>query len=317
MERADVLAGLRGRWDEPCLDAARQEIVAALLAGSTPVDSPFGLVAGRLDLRGLPVTATRAPHVARVDVEPAEGAAWSGLDLTGAELSGMNWRGHCVEDCVVDHARVEGLRCWGVDVTGSSFVGADLRSGQLGPLPTEQFGPSRWVRVDLRRADLRGAQAGAEFSSVDLGNAKLTGADLGWSLLHDVRFAGVVHGLTIGRRPVADRPADWTLTDVDLTRARPRGLRLIGVDLGAMDLRLPEDDEHWRVRGWPAVLEAVEARAQRAEDDVRLTAKVWVEQQRADLGPQQSEGFIAERDLLELGGPALAALVRDVLAPPG
>ncbi|MFN8074526.1 MAG: pentapeptide repeat-containing protein [Kineosporiaceae bacterium] len=318
MARADVLAGLVSRWDDTGVGATRQRLVAELLAGSTPTSSPFGRVEGRLDLRGLPVTAALSPQTSRADVGTADGQGWRSIDLSGAELSGMNWRGHRVEDCVFDHARLEGLRCWAVTVTGSSFVGADLRAGQLGPLPTGQVGPSRWSEVDLRRSDLRGAHAGAEFTSVDLGNAKLTGADLGWSTLTDVRFAGVVHGLTIGARPVSDRPAGWTLTAVDLTAARPRGLRLIGVDLGTRDVRLPEDDEHWRVPEWPAVLDAVESRALRTgDDDARLAAAVWVDRQRADLGPRQREGFVARRDLLELGGPALAALVRDVIAPAG
>ena len=140
---------------------------------------------------------------------------------------------------------------------------------------------SSWTGVDLRGADLRGAHAQVRFERVDFRNARFTATDWGWSDLVGCAFAGVVHGLTIGRRPIADRPAGWTLREVDLTAARPRDLVLNGVDLGApeVDVRLPAGDEHWRIRDWPAFLDRVATAVAIMPDgdEDRAAATIWHE----------------------------------------
>ena len=128
----------------------------------------------------------------------------------------------------------------------------------------------------------------------------------------------MVQGLTIGRRPVAHRPAGWTLREVDLTAARPRDLVLIGVDLGApeVDVRLPADDEHWHVPDWPAFLDRVAtAVAGMPDGDDKMVATIWHDYARGYIGPRQREGFIATWDVRRLGDQALLDTLRACLAP--
>ena len=185
---------------------------------------------------------------------------------------------------------------------------ANLFHGQLGTGLD-----SSWTRVDLRGADLRGAHAQVRFERVDFRNARFTATDWGWSDLVGCTFAGVVQGLTLGRRPIADRPAGWTLREVDLTAARPRDLSLIGVDLGApeVDLRLPTGDEHWRITDWPAFLDRVAAAvAELPDGDDRMVATIWHEHASRNTGPRQTEGFIATWDVLRLGDQPLLDTLR-------
>jgi hypothetical protein len=122
----------------------------------------------------------------------------------------------------------------------------------------------------------------------------------------------------LGRKPVAERPSSWNLRGVDLSRARPRDLRLIGVDLGCAwaDVRLPEDAEHWLVEDWPAFCDRAEAAIRLlAEGDLKDVAEIWLDDERSIRGPAQSIGFVATWDLRHLGGDDLVDLVRRVVAP--
>jgi hypothetical protein len=100
--RSEELRLLRERWRIPDLQAAVAQTREALLRGGHVV-SPFADVAGRLDLRGLPVNGAvadwrdRKPRMS-AGSDPSRGpsvarpAAWDGLDLTGAELWELSWR---------------------------------------------------------------------------------------------------------------------------------------------------------------------------------------------------------------------------------
>ncbi|MGY4644941.1 pentapeptide repeat-containing protein [Cellulomonas sp. URHB0016] len=321
MARADDLRALRARWSG--VDRAEiARLVSHLVRGVPIVDGPFGHVDDRVDLRGCPVTPTSTPAQRTTVGARAEGAAdlptWSGLDLSGAHLDAMSWMELSVRDCVLDDADLGGLRCWGVEVADTSLRRTSLSHGQLGTGLESYHLPSSWTDVDLRGADLRGAHAQVRFERVDFRNARFSATDWGWSDLVGCTFAGVVHGLTIGGRRAADRPPGWTLREVDLTSARPRDLVLNGVDLGApeVDVRLPADDEHWRVEGWPAFLDRVaSAVADLPDGDDRTVAAIWHEYEVGYLGARQQQGFIATCDVLRLGGPPLRELLRACLAP--
>jgi uncharacterized protein YjbI with pentapeptide repeats len=199
------------------------------------------------------------------------------LDLTGADLSEMGWMGLTVSDCVLDDANLEGLRCWGVTVTATSIRRGTLFHGQLGG--PARFWPqrTRWQHVDLSQADLRGATADVRFEGISFRNAKFSSStNFRWSDLVDCSFAGVLHGVQIGGRPIAERPPGWTLTGVDLIEARPRGLQLVGVNLGttAVDIRLPRDDAHWVIDDWSGYLRRVAATVDRLPPgDEKLTVE--------------------------------------------
>jgi uncharacterized protein YjbI with pentapeptide repeats len=182
VRRAEVVHGWRERW-RSVDSAAVRSIAADLISGRPVTATVFDTVAGRVDLRGLPltevVTDRRAgPRRARVgdpnpdhEASPESGPCWTGLDLSGADLTELGWTGLTVRDCILDDANLEGLRCWGVTVTDTSMRTAKLFHGQLGA-PAE-FWPhrSRWQRVDFTRADLRGATADAIFEAVKFDHA--------------------------------------------------------------------------------------------------------------------------------------------------
>jgi len=313
--RQDELTALARRWSAIPAETAR---VVRALGGTGRVESPFGLVGHRQDLRGCPVSS---PLPARAAAEAAarnttDRTRWTSLDLSGARLQQSRWTDHLVQDCVLDDADLSGLRCWGVHVQASSFVRADLDHGQLGA--GADFWPvrSRWEQVDLRSADLRGVVTDSVLRRVDFGSAKLRGARLGWSDLEDCRFAGVIVNLTIGQRPVARRPTGWLLRGVDLRRATLRECQVIGVDVGApeVDIRWPEGDGHWYVPDWPELVARVGSVLPAIDDpDLRRRAGTWHEFAVTDSGPGQRAAYIAEHDLRSLGGDPLVELVAGLL----
>jgi uncharacterized protein YjbI with pentapeptide repeats len=323
VRRSEESRLLRERWQVRDLHTAVARAREALLRGGRVV-SPFPDVAGRVDVRGLPVSRAvtdwrdRPPRLS-AGSDPSRGpsaarrAAWQGLDLTGAELREMNWTELAVRDCVLDDADLTGLRCWGVDVAGCSMRRAKMFHGQLGA--PARFWPrrSQWRDADLRQADLRGATASVLFQDVDFRNAKFQRTDFGWSDLKNCRFAGVVLGLKIGHRPIPEHPAGWLLSGVDLTAATPRRLELIGVNLDVADIRLPADADHWLIPDWPDYLQRLAAAvAVLPEGMLKLTASIWLDYAIRDQSPGQTTGFIAAWDLTHLGGTELRDLLNRV-----
>lgn len=278
------------------------------MACDREVRSPFGTVEGRADLRGLTL---RAPgDRGRMSIGDAGPSRWTALALSGAALTELNWSDHVVSDCVFDDADLTGLRCWGAVVERCSLRRAALYTAQLGAQAPGRS-QSRWQDVDLSSADLRRSTASrAILQRARFDGAKLTGAH--WTSLVDCSFRGVVAGLTLGGDPVGDGPGAAHLVGVDMTAAKPRGLRLVGVDLGhpSVSLALPSDADHWHVADWPGFLARVAGHLGTiADDDLRVTAEVWLGRARADSGPRQSIGFLARWDLKDLGGPALVELL--------
>jgi uncharacterized protein YjbI with pentapeptide repeats len=308
MRRFEVLRGWRERWNTPEMRPLARQLASELLAGDVRSVSPFGLVDGRVDLRGLQadlLTAKRDPMYQRTGVR---GGCWDALDLSGAGLSGMNWLGLRVTDCVLVDAQLDDLRCWGIEVADCVLRRASLRHAQIGA-PAEGYGTSTWRRVDLQNADLRQLHGTVVLEDVDLGHAKFARTNLGWSELVRVHFGGVVTGLIIGDLHADQRPPVWPLIDVDLREATIRDLSLVGVNLGTpeVDIKLPDDADHWLIRDWPAFLGRI---ASRAPFDLRQSADVWVDHHRRALGPQQSWGFTTLRDAREYAGEPFADLLR-------
>lgn len=307
MRRIEVLRGWRERWNPPDMRPAARKLVSQLLAGRVQTASPFGLIDGRVDLRGLQVdllSATRDPLYQRVDVSTGH---WDALDLSGAGLSGMNWTGLRVTDCLLVETQLDDLRCWGIEVADCVARGASLRHAQIGA-PAEEYGRSSWRRVDLQGADLRQLHGNVLLEDIDLSRATFAHTNLGWSDLNRVRFRGTVSGLIIGDLHADQRPRVWTLREVDLSEARIRELSLIGVNLGTsdVDIRLPDDEEHWLIRDWPAFLDRV---ASNAPADLRQAADTWIEHHRHEFGPHQIWGFATLWDSRKYAGDPFAELL--------
>ena len=308
MRRIEVLRGWRERWNLPEMRPVARKLATELLSGGVRTASPFGMVDGRVDLRGLQLdllNATSDPMYQRVSVHTGH---WDALDLSGAGLSGLNWTGLRVTDCVLGDAQLDDLRCWGIEVADCVAHRASLRHAQIGAL-AEGHPRSSWRRVDLQGADLRQAHGNVVLEDVDLSRAKFGHTNLGWSDLTRVRFRGTVAWLIIGDLHADQRPPVWTLREVDLSEAKPQELTLIAVNLGTpeVDVRLPDDEEHWLIRDWPAFLDRV---ASSAPDDLRRAAEIWVDHHRHELGPTQAWGFTTLRDSLKYAGEPFAELLR-------
>jgi len=218
MSRLEVLREWRARWTLPDVKPVARQLASELLAGDIRTASPFGLNDGRVDLRGLQVdllTATTDLMYQRVGVSTGR---WDALDLSGAGLSGMNWKGLRVSDCVLADAQLDDLRCWGIEVVDCLAQRASLRHAQIGA-PAEGYARSSWRRVDLQGADLWQLHGNVVLEDVDLSRAKFGSTNLGWSDLNRVTFRGRVKGLIIGDLHADQRPADWT--SARLTSARP------------------------------------------------------------------------------------------------
>lgn len=307
MRRLEAIRGWRSRWELPELKPVARQLASEMLAGNLTTASPFGFINGRVDLRGLQVdllAAARDPMYQRVSVIAGR---WDALDLSGAGLSGMNWTGLGVSNCVLVDAQLDDLRCWGVEVSDCVARRASLRQAQIGAA-AEGYGRSSWRRIDLEGADLRRLIGDVVLEDVDLGRAQFGHTSLGWSDLIRIRFRGLVRGLIIGDLHADQRPAAWTLSEVDFSEADLRDLRLLAVNLGTeeADIRLPDTAEQWLIRDWPAFLDRVAANA---PADLGQAADIWVDQHRRELGPQQIWGFTTLRDAVDYAGKPFAELL--------
>lgn len=308
MRRLDVLREWRERWNQPEVKPIARQLAAEMLAGEVRTPAPFGLTDARVDLRGLQVDLLSSTHNPMYERPSAHHGHWVDLDLSGSGLSGMNWMGLRVTNCVFADAQLDDLRCWGVEIADCSAQRASLRHAQIGA-PAKGFARSSWRRVDLRGADLRQLHGNVVMEDVDLSRAKFGRTSLGWSGLNRVQFEGVVKGLSIGDLRADQRPRAWTLQGVDFTEARPHDLSFIAVNLGSpeVDIRLPDDESHWLIRDWPQFLDRVDANA---PNDLRATARTWTDHQRINLGPQQTWGFTTLKDALTYHGEPFAELLR-------
>jgi uncharacterized protein YjbI with pentapeptide repeats len=311
------------------LQAVREAVLGRLLSGESLAGLPLQRIDGRFDLRG--IFSNRQEMGGRqvgqvLEVNPAgqrrgffkrrvEPQIWQDLDLRFADLPEMRWMNIDVVGCRFDYAHLQGLRCWGVHVTDSCFAGADVRMSQWGPHQPDQFRRSVWQQVDFSRADIRSTSCELDFVAVNFSHAKFTNTHWGWSNLEGVTFEGRVHGLEIGGRPIAERPADWRITGVDLSRARLSHVSFIGVDLGVVDVQLPDDEHHLIIDGWPQYLARVRDRIAKLESERdHLPAQIWLDHVSQDSGPNQTTGVVAVEDIVGLGGENLLELLKSQLA---
>lgn len=320
MARLDELKGLERRWKEPGPDVLRS-VRAELRSGQGRVASPFGDVAGRSDFRGLRLNPGDFRRRSQIGAAASERAAprpgtvwsnWESMDFTGGDLGEMSWMQHRAVNCVFDDADLNGLRCWGVTVTDCSFRRSRLYQAQLGPGPEFWGNQSAWIGVDFRQADLRGFHATSLFADADFGNAKFRQSHLGWSVLRNCNFRGVVQGLSVGSLGEAP-PTGWSLRGVDMRHAKPRDFLLHRVDLGQpyVEILLPEDEQHWLIPGWRAFLDRLEqAITALPAGDERKMATIWLDCERRNLGPEQTHGFVSVADVAKFGGASLLDLLK-------
>jgi uncharacterized protein YjbI with pentapeptide repeats len=309
-----------------------EEVLARLKAGASLGGLGLGEVDGRVDLRGIPAprprlispedTARRlagrrliqAAFIEMTGHVFVDGAALRGLDLTGARLDEVIFRGCKLDDCVLDGASGRDLALIRTSVRGCSFRGASLKGAAL--CAAEDGGYTEYDRVDFTGADLRGDSrtVTAWFRDCDFSGARLDGTsfvDCGLVRcrfagdLQDVRFYG--SGILSGERKGPDHVAD-----LDLSGAVLRNVTVKGVHLAAV--RLPDDPGLRVIRNYPCVMRKAAAALRGREDKpaVFLRMRFTGALKNIDLGPPV--GLVNRNDYLRWGGQEMVALLDSVLA---
>ena len=270
----------------------------------------LGKVAGRWDLRGRTMSEpATSPMVVdgynAVNVKGYDeliGVALEGIDLSGAIWPHLRLSRVRIRDCVLDDARIPGLRSQAVDVTDSSFRGADMRdAGMSGHVARIRPRYSTWVGVDFTGADLRGSGHGVEqyidcsFSKARLDEVNFLGARHVRS-----RFEGRLDDVFFYRKTPLRRSHNDIVNNmerVDFTRAQVVGGRFWG--LGLEDSYLPTGAHHLivhpKVAGARSVLEQLN-RARPARNLVEL--RVIMELLIAEGPERPSARGIVHRELL-------------------
>ncbi|WP_091076700.1 pentapeptide repeat-containing protein [Microlunatus sagamiharensis] len=216
------------------------------LTGQGPQPDGLGVVGGRVDLRGIPLTAT--PATIGDPDDPARGVAWESLDLSGAQLEELRFFGGSVRDCRFDGASLTGLKLWGTEVVDCSFKRADLRSRALG---TGEWHGRRtvWRRVAFDRANLREATFRGcllEACTFEKTTKRLLIEDCE---VVDCVFTGVLDTLLVSGRAL-QHPVSPSMFSADFSRAVFEESKIEGYSLDRVVL--PEQDDLLVVRHYPA-----------------------------------------------------------------
>lgn len=274
MKPAEVSA-LRARWRSPegrelARDAMRW------LAGHRPRPSGLGEVDGRTDLRGLeffaaagigeqfPLGGANFQNIA--GMLEFRGVTWTHLDLSGAVIRYARFMNSVIADCRFERADLTDWRLWDVEVSDSSFEGADLRDSALG---TGRFEGAvvRWTDVVFDRADLRHSHfTEARLHRVSFRGTKLRSSGFQECDLESVVFEGILTSVRFEATSDRTGQAEHWMRDVDFRRADLRSGFFAGYRME--DVRLADDV--LLVTDVPGIIDAAVSLAQDEDDVVRF-----------------------------------------------
>lgn len=306
------------RWKSGDGEQLVQEVFGRLLSGKPLADLRLGEYEDRIDLRGLPLprpealnTFQKAGWVVQElgGLLKFEGVRLENLDLSQSQLEGCRFIRSAISNCRFDQARCQDWRLWAVEVTNSSFVGADLRKAVLGAWYEGRGDTYR--RVTFSGANLRSIVCpAATFIDCDFGTAQLAKVDFQSSSFVRCRFAGLLrevifydHGFKTGK-PEANPMEDVDFSDAELRMVEFRRLNLDRVTF-------PRSDDHLIVRNYRCVLERA---VRELQEDARWKGlRAVIEHRLKWAGPRQEVGEFNRRDLLEAGGEAEAEFAADLL----
>jgi uncharacterized protein YjbI with pentapeptide repeats len=302
---------LVARWRTPEGEALTKEVFGRLVAHESLVDLKLGEHDGRIDLRGIaaPAPAQLGAHERKgwlvqevADLVKFEQAQLVDLDFTGGSLQSFRFLNAGISNCRFDEARCQDWRLWAVDVTDTSFMGADLRKSVLGAW-YESRGDV-YQSVNFSRANLRSIVCpAATFTDCDFANAQLTKVDFQSSSFIRCRFAGLLREVMFYDRGFkTGKPDPNPMEDVDFSQAELRMVEFRHLDLDRV--KFPQGSDHLLVHHYRCVLE-------RAVHELQSDAK-WrglrsvIEHRLKWAGPRQQVGEFNRRDLVEMGGEAEA-----------
>jgi uncharacterized protein YjbI with pentapeptide repeats len=292
------------RWTTREGQRLANEVLARLSSRRTLQGLGLGEIDGRLDLRGLTVpqptrvSSTREGRL-RVDTLTGlvefDGAELRDLDLRHSQLDSIRFFRCSVVNCRFDGARCRDWRLWAVDVTDSSFVGADLRSSMLGAWHNGRGGTFR--NVDFSRADFRDAVSStATFVDCDFSYARLVKIDFDSSGFIRCRFAGELREVTFWDHGFkTGKPDPNPMEDVDFSNATLRWVEFRRLDLDRV--RFPNDADHIVVRNFPCVLRSILGALHGNESPAARHLRVFCEHDLKWIGEHQQVGVFQRLDL--------------------
>jgi len=302
---------LVGRWRTPDGERLAKEVFGRLTAGKSLRDLGLGEHDGRVDLRGIsapaPVQKGAREQQGWVIQEVGglvkfERVKLVDLDFSGSRLESLRFFNATIANCRFDEARCQDWRLWAVDVTDTSFVGADLRKAVLGAW-YEGRGDV-YERVNFSRANLRSIVCpAATFVDCDFGDAQLAKVDFQSSSFIRCRFAGLLrevmfydHGFKTGK------PDPNPMEDVDFSQAELRMVEFRRLNLDRV--KLPTSSDQLIVHHYRCVLERA---LRELQGDARWSGlRVVMEHRLKWAGPRQEVGEFNRRDLVEMGDEAEA-----------
>ena len=296
---------LAARWRTPEGERLAQDVFGRLLAGKPLTDLGLGEHDGRIDLRG--IVAPAPEHLEAFEKQgwvvrelggllKFERAKFVNLDFSGGRLESFRFFNTTITNCRFDEARCQDWRLWAVDVTDTSFVGADLRKAVLGAW-YEGRGDS-YQRVNFSRANLRSIVCPAAiFVDCDFGEAQLAKVDFQSSSFIRCRFAGLLrevmfydHGFKTGK------PDPNPMEDVDFSEAELRMVEFRHLDLDGV--KFPRSSDHLIVHHYRCVLER--AVRELGPDTAHRGLRTILEHELKWAGPHQEVGVFNRRDFVEM-----------------
>lgn len=241
-------AELKRRWYEPENGRLRIAVLGWLRDGG-PKPAELGEIDGRVDLRGIPLTAS--PVTFGDQHDPSAGVAWKSLDLRRAQVDGLRFFAARIENCLFDSASLMDLRLWGSEVVDCSF----RRANVYGALGTGEWLGRRniWRRVDFASASLK--EQSFSGCVLDECNFEKNGRRLvleGCEVI-DCTFRGEFDALLISaseRGSSVDLPLTFR---ADFTHATFNDSSIRGYRLDRT--RLPEQDDLIVVRNYPPLVD--------------------------------------------------------------
>ncbi len=314
MTEKDLVA----RWRTAAGELLTKEVFGRLVSGKSLSDLRLGEHEGRVDLRGISAPSP-VQHDAREEkgwvVQEVGGlvkfqrAQLVDLDFSGGRLESFRFFNTTIANCRFDEARCQDWRLWAVDVTDTSFVGADLRKAVLGAW-YEGRGDV-YQRVNFSGANLRSIVCpAATFVDCDFGDAQLAKVDFQSSSFIRCRFAGMLrevmfydHGFKTGK------PNPNQMEDVDFSEAELRMVEFRRLDLDSV--KFPKSSDHLIVHHYRCVLEHA---VRELHTDARWKGLLAVMEHRLKwAGPRQEVGEFNRQDLLEMGDEAEAEFAVSLL----
>jgi uncharacterized protein YjbI with pentapeptide repeats len=302
------------RWHTDEGKARAKRVLDALAVGLLPADLGWGMIKGRLDLRGLPAPLPKRSNRREIDGRFVEelsesltirGASLSNLDWSGAQLESLRMFDSTVSDCVFDTARCQDWRLWGCRFRDSRFVGTDLRDSALGPWWNGRG--NVYECVNFSRADLRRISClAATFIDCDFTDAKLEKIDFQSSSFIGVTFAGKLrevifwdHGFRTGK------PDPNPMQEVDFTNAQLEGVEFRRLNLESV--RFPRSADHLVVHNYRCVIERALEILRNDDSRIGRVLRATFEIHKKWIGPQQNIGMFAMADFDEPGESEFAA----------